>query len=273
MVRRLRSLALSRVASTPSKATHSTDCCPTRGPRCGAAGFPLVFLFDCLSSHYPPPPYTHTHAQATIATNRDYWYRAGFDDRELVAAMGGHTLGGTQTPARDFTSTPDIFNNEYYSSLLAHESTAGNPPCCVATAGGGLAQLPTDRALLSDPATRSLVQLYAANQSLFFHDYARAVRKMSLFGRDSSVQWCLYPAATVAGAGTGAGAVDGAADADATADATGATATATANVTANVTATDASIAVAVAATDAAVPAVSVSATAPQPQPQPQPPLL
>lgn len=123
---------------------------------------------------------------ANLNTNRDFWFRAGFDDFEIVASMGGHTLGGSFTG--DFTSTPTEFKNEYYSNLLLYEKTT----CCAPTLNGGLVQLSTDRALLTDPKTRAQVELYARNQSKFFEDYVKTVRKMSLFGQDVSVAWCDY---------------------------------------------------------------------------------
>jgi len=123
---------------------------------------------------------------ATMNTNRDFWFRAGFDDHEIVASMGAHTLGGSFTG--DFTSTPDEFNNQYYKNLLKFEE----PDCCARTLEGGFTQLPTDRALLTDPNTRKLVEMYASNQTAWFADYVKAIRKMSLFGRDTSVKWCDY---------------------------------------------------------------------------------
>jgi len=123
---------------------------------------------------------------ANMNTNRDFWFRAGFDDHEIVASMGAHTLGGSFTG--DFTSTPDEFNNQYYKNLLKFEE----PDCCARTLEGGFTQLPTDRALLTDPNTRKLVEMYASNQTAWFADYVKAIRKMSLFGRDTSVKWCDY---------------------------------------------------------------------------------
>lgn len=129
--------------------------------------------------------------KAKVSTLRDFWYRMGFDDVEIVASMGGHTLGGTMADG-DFTTTPDVFNNAYYVGLLTAEAQTASLPCCEATHAFGLVQLSTDRAMLSDPGMRALVELYAANQSAFFADYTQSVRKMSLFGQDTSVQWCAY---------------------------------------------------------------------------------
>lgn len=135
--------------------------------------------------------------EATIASVRDYWYRAGFADLEAVASMGGHTLGSSDSHNLSFTANPDRFDNEYYQNILKYETD--NPPCCQSTKFGGFIQLSTDRALLTSPTTRGLVQLYASNQTAFFEDYTRAIQKMSLFGQDTSVQWCQYSAATEGG--------------------------------------------------------------------------
>ena len=123
---------------------------------------------------------------ANMNTNRDFWFRAGFDDHEIVASMGAHTLGGANTG--DFTSTPNTFNTQYYQNLLKYEE----PDCCTRTLVGGFTQLPTDRAMLQEPSTRKLVELYASNQTAFFADYVKAIRKMTLFGQDTSVKWCKY---------------------------------------------------------------------------------
>jgi len=39
---------------------------------------------------------------------------------------------------------------------------------------------------------RSSRGLFTSGQSVSFADYTQAVRKMSLFGQDTSVQWCAY---------------------------------------------------------------------------------
>ena len=102
--------------------------------------------------------------------------------------MGGHTLGGTANG--DFTSTPTVFNNEYYKNLLKYGEIYSK--CCEKTTGGGYVQLSTDRALLQDNFTRSLVEIYAKNESKWYEDYIIAIRKMSLLGQDISVGWCDY---------------------------------------------------------------------------------
>jgi L-ascorbate peroxidase len=46
----------------------------------------------------------------------------------------------------------------------------------------GLLQLPSDKALLSDPSFRPLVEKYAADEDAFFADYAEAHLKLSELG-------------------------------------------------------------------------------------------
>ncbi|CAM0151628.1 unnamed protein product [Urochloa decumbens] len=68
-----------------------------------------------------------------------------------------------------WTSNPLIFDNSYFKELLSGEKE-------------GLLQLPSDKALLSDPSFRPLVEKYAADDDAFFADYAEAHLKLSELG-------------------------------------------------------------------------------------------
>jgi L-ascorbate peroxidase len=46
----------------------------------------------------------------------------------------------------------------------------------------GLIQLPSDKALLEDPVTRELVELYAKDEDKFFEDYTISHLKLSELG-------------------------------------------------------------------------------------------
>ncbi|WOL12146.1 peroxidase 65 [Canna indica] len=61
--------------------------------------------------------------------------------------------------------TPGKFDNMYFQNLLR-----------------GLGLLESDTVLVTDKRTKPLVELYAANQTAFFHDFARAMEKLSVFG-------------------------------------------------------------------------------------------
>jgi len=125
-----------------------------------------------------------------LAHLREVFGRMGFNDRELVALSGGHTLGRMHTirSGYDGAWTRNLlkFDNEYYRNLI--EATwvprgsewKGNPQCVDNT--GQVAMLPTDLALISEHATRAIVEEYAKSQDLWFADFAKAFGKLVALG-------------------------------------------------------------------------------------------
>jgi catalase (peroxidase I) len=89
----------------------------------------------------------------------------GLEPRDLVALSGAHVLGHTQR--QPFTANPWRFSNDYFVQLVAR---------------GGSVVLPTDNSLMTDPDLRSLVELYAADESRFFADFAAAFRRLTWLG-------------------------------------------------------------------------------------------
>lgn len=123
----------------------------------------------------PNPPPEGRLPDATKGSDhlRDVFGTMGLSDQDIVALSGGHTLGRAHKERSGFegpwTSNPLIFDNSYFTELLTGEKE-------------GLLQLPSDKALLTDPVFRPLVDKYAADEDAFFVDYSEAHLKLSELG-------------------------------------------------------------------------------------------
>ncbi|KAK4531758.1 hypothetical protein CCYA_CCYA09G2615 [Cyanidiococcus yangmingshanensis] len=124
---------------------------------------------------------------------RRVFYRMGFNDQEIVALSGGHTIGrafkfrsgfGAGEEGTKYTRTvtgvtkggsswtPDWlqFNNMYFKVLA-------DP-----NADPELLKLVTDKALVEDAEFNKYVKVYASDESKFFADYSNAHKKLSELG-------------------------------------------------------------------------------------------
>lgn len=125
---------------------------------------------------------------------RDVFYRQGFNDQEIVALSGGHTVGRAHQVRSGFdgpwTHNPLTFDNSYFTLLLNTEWTPrkwdGNLQYTDPT--DTLMMLPTDVALLSDDGFRPHVERYAADQQVFFDEFAAAYGKLMANGCPAHVQ-------------------------------------------------------------------------------------
>lgn len=110
---------------------------------------------------------------------RDVFGKMGFDDREIVALSGAHTLGrANKHKDGDYegfwTHTPTDFNSDYFVNLLVKDPA--------------LLRLPTDRALVTDEKFRKWVKIYALDEVEFFFDYARAHKKLATLGHEIPIK-------------------------------------------------------------------------------------
>ncbi|KAL6635103.1 hypothetical protein ACP70R_027774 [Stipagrostis hirtigluma subsp. patula] len=178
----------------------------TGGPR-----FPVPLgRKDSLSSSPTAPDVELPHTNFTVDRLIKMFGDKGFTVQELVALSGAHTLGfshckefadrlfnfhdkagklepfdpsmnpafakGLQVACKDYMNdstiaafndimTPGKFDNMYFLNLER-----------------GLGLLGTDEELWTDPRTRPFVQLYGANATAFFDDFARAMEKLGFLG-------------------------------------------------------------------------------------------
>ncbi len=120
---------------------------------------------------------------------RDVFYRMGFDDRDIVALSGAHTVGSCHRLRSGFygpwTSYPLQFNNEYFRNLLDKTWVVqpdSSPQQYMDEETKKLMMLPSDICLIEDEKFKVYVQLYAQDESKFFMDFANAFGKLIRLG-------------------------------------------------------------------------------------------
>lgn len=127
---------------------------------------------------------------------RDVFGRMGFDDRDIVALSGAHTLGRCHEVRSGYdgpwTRTPLKFNNSYFTHLLNLDwvPRKWNGPLQyeAEVAGWKLMMLPTDMVIKTDPKFRPWAEKYAEDQQLWFKDFSRAFSKLISLGCPANAQ-------------------------------------------------------------------------------------
>mmetsp|Transcript_45596 Transcript_45596/g.132747 ORF Transcript_45596/g.132747 Transcript_45596/m.132747 type:complete len:318 (-) Transcript_45596:122-1075(-) len=130
----------------------------------------------------------------TISHMREIFGRMGFSDQEMVALLGAHAMGRCHTTASGFwgpwTNAETTFSNEYFRLLLeerwspkfSHNGKVWTGPDQYEDSTGKLMMLPSDMALLADPALKKWVEIYAKDENKFFTDFAAAFSKLLHLG-------------------------------------------------------------------------------------------
>lgn len=114
----------------------------------------------------------------TVAELRARFEPRGFNDRDLVALSGAHTLG-KMAGNGEFTKESNTFKNDYFQNLLwfqsrreKFQSEKVGPP------ERPNFQLPSDIHLLDDPKTLAIVREFGNNEKAFFDQFAKSYIKM-----------------------------------------------------------------------------------------------
>lgn len=119
---------------------------------------------------------------------RQVFFRMGFNDREIVCLSGAHTLGNCHQGRSGYdgpwTTDPLKFDNEYFRNLLEMQWTKRDwdGPEQYTDPSGDLMMLPSDLVLVQDRDFRHYVVAYAADEELFFKDFAAAFAKLISLG-------------------------------------------------------------------------------------------
>ncbi|KAI0268818.1 cytochrome c peroxidase [Gloeopeniophorella convolvens] len=121
--------------------------------------------------------------------------RMGFNDQEIVALSGAHALGRCHADRSGFegpwTFSPTTVSNDFFKLLLSEKwvwRKWGGPKQYADKKTGSLMMLPTDYALVQDKVFKKHVEAYAADEQLFFKDFAAVIAKLFELGVPSS-QW------------------------------------------------------------------------------------
>lgn len=143
---------------------------------------------DAADSSSCPPDGKLPDASLGAPHLRDVFGRMGFDDREIVALSGAHTLGRCHPDRSGFsgpwTNAPTTFSNLYFQELTnnAWRKKKWSGPLQYEDKSGQLMMLPTDMALLWDKGFKKHVVEYAKDEELFFRDFARAFSRLLALG-------------------------------------------------------------------------------------------
>ncbi|CEP18033.1 hypothetical protein [Parasitella parasitica] len=120
----------------------------------------------------------------------DVFYRMGFNDREIVALTGGHSLGrchldrsGYEGPWQE---APTFFSNEYFKAITSREWVKRDLPNglwqWVDKANPEVMMLPIEITMLEDEKLKPYFELYAKDTAVFFEDFANAFKKLIELG-------------------------------------------------------------------------------------------
>ncbi|GAA6037494.1 hypothetical protein JCM8097_008216 [Rhodosporidiobolus ruineniae] len=125
---------------------------------------------------------------------RHVFYRMGFNDQEIVALAGAHSLGRCHADRSGFEGawsvTPTRFTTQFYKMLtkFKFEKKVWEGPIQFENndLGESLMMLPSDLALIEDPEFAQWVKLYAEDRDRFFSDFAAVFAKLLELGVDRS---------------------------------------------------------------------------------------
>lgn len=120
---------------------------------------------------------------------RNIFYRMGFNDQEIVALAGAHALGRCHTSNSGFdgpwTFSPTVMTNDYFKLLVNSKwqwRKWDGPKQYEDKETKTLMMLPADMAFVQDKEFKKTVDKYAADNDVFFKDFAAVIQKLFELG-------------------------------------------------------------------------------------------
>lgn len=124
----------------------------------------------------------HKHIRAIFG-------RMGFDDREMVALSGAHSLGRAHTDRSGYDGpwdfSPTVFTNEFFKLLVSekwNQKKWNGPKQFTDNGSKTLMMLPTDMALIKDKEFKKHVDRYAKDSDVFFKEFSDVFVKLLELG-------------------------------------------------------------------------------------------
>eukprot|EP00161_Ancyromonas_sigmoides_P012374 TRINITY_DN3151_c0_g1_i3.p2 TRINITY_DN3151_c0_g1~~TRINITY_DN3151_c0_g1_i3.p2 ORF type:complete len:211 (+),score=88.07 TRINITY_DN3151_c0_g1_i3:234-866(+) len=145
---------------------------------------------DAVSGDGGPPDGRLPDASRGQDHVRDIFYRMGFNDREIVALVGGgHAIGRCHKDRSGYdgpwTYSPTTFSSEFFRVLVEEEWRErkwDGPKQYENVSTGTLMMLPADMVFITDPAFAVYTRMYARDNELFFKDFKAAWEKLITLG-------------------------------------------------------------------------------------------
>ncbi|KAL1520672.1 hypothetical protein AB1Y20_022242 [Prymnesium parvum] len=138
---------------------------------------------DAVESEESAPEGMLPGAHSTAQELRAVFSRMGFNDREIVALAGAHTLGRCHPQYSGFngpwTTDPLSFDNQYYVTMLKSNYSYNGSQW---NTENGTMMLNADLNLLRDAQFLVYARLYALEEEVFFNDFASAFSKLAELG-------------------------------------------------------------------------------------------
>lgn len=154
--------------------------------------------FDCINDKFVPKNGNLPFAAKDANHVRTTFERMGFDDQEMVALVGAHSIGRCHKKFSGWegkwTKTPTIFTNEFFVLLFNETWTLDKVPetgrSQYYNPDKTLMMLNTDMELIRDSQFYKWVKVYAESESRYMNDFSLAFGKLLELGitRDESDQ-------------------------------------------------------------------------------------